>query len=113
MFPKINVGLGYSFKHVAALMVYATGQPVLRCNLDVARGRHLRQVEDDAFRLTTVAQQRRQQVAVAAADVAVVGEMLHWLIAERERRWQLWWTEWMRGSIGNPLGQQRMWKRMV
>jgi hypothetical protein len=39
--------------------------------------------------------------------------MLHWLIAERERRWQLWWTEWMRGSIGNPLGQQRMWKRMV
>ena len=43
----------------------------------------------------------------------VAGEMVRWLIAERELRWRHWWAEWERGSIGNPKGQQRMWARMV
>jgi hypothetical protein len=43
----------------------------------------------------------------------IAGEMVRWLIAEREARWRQWWAEWERGSIGNPKGQQRMWRRMV
>ena len=42
----------------------------------------------------------------------VTGAMLHWIVRERESRWQRYWAEWERGSIGNPLGQQRMVKRM-
>ena len=42
----------------------------------------------------------------------VVAEMIHWIIAERDRRWEIFWAEWNSGSIGNPLGQSRMVKRM-
>jgi hypothetical protein len=42
----------------------------------------------------------------------VVAEMIHWILAERDRRWEVFWAEWNSGSIGNPLGQSRMVKRM-
>ena len=42
----------------------------------------------------------------------VVAEMLHWIIAQRDRRWEIFWAEWNSGSIGNPKGQSRMVKRM-
>jgi hypothetical protein len=42
----------------------------------------------------------------------VVAEMIHHIIAERDRRWAVYWDEWDHGSIGNPLGQSRMVERM-
>jgi hypothetical protein len=42
----------------------------------------------------------------------VTSEMLSYIIKSRHARWQKLFEEWRSGSVGNPLGQARMVRRM-